>query len=72
MLTSRMVPRVQIDAPMAKRVSNLRELTYSISQVPTNRPVSESDMATMLYICAVALSIPRWSAYWMMKVHTII
>ena len=72
MLTSKMVPRVQIDAPIAKRVSNLRELTYFISQVPTNRPVSESDMATMLYICAMALSIPRWSAYWMMKVHTII
>ncbi len=33
---------------------------------------SESDMATMLYICAVAFSIPKWSAYWMMKVHTII
>ena len=70
--TMQIAPMVQRAAPMPKRPSILRELRYFISMVEMKRLARKRHIATILYVCAVALLMPRLSAYWMMKVHTII
>ena len=72
MPTMQMAPSVHSAAPQPKMASSTRPLTYFMRKVLMKRLHRKSDMAAMLYICAVALLMPRWSAYWMMKVHTMI
>ena len=59
----RMVPLVVRMPPMAKYISNRRALMYFIRQVQIKRLVRKNAMATMLYIWAVALLMPKFSAY---------
>ena len=63
MPTMQMAPSEQRAAPQAKIASSRRLFTYFISIVEMNRLVRNSDIATMLYVCAVALLMPRLSAY---------
>ena len=70
--TMRMAPNEQIPAPTAKIDNSIRVLTYRMRKVAINLLERNKDIATMLYVCAVALLIPKLSAYWMMKVHVMI
>ena len=66
------VPKVSMLAHTPKMASIFLEFTYFMIAVPANRPHRDRLIAQMLYIWAVALSMPRLSAYCMMNVHTII
>ena len=70
--TKTMAPTVQSAARQPNTASSLRELTYFIRNVARKRKHRKSTIAMMLYFWAVALFMPRWSAYWMMKVQTMI
>ena len=70
--TKTIAPTVHTAAQAPKIASSLRELTYFIRKVAMKRKQRNIPIAMMLYFCAVALSMPRLSAYWMMKVQTMI
>ena len=70
--TKTIAPIVQSAAMQPKNARSLRELMYFISIVAMKRKHRNIAIAMILYFCAVALSMPRLSAYWMMKVQTMI
>ena len=70
--TKTIVPTVHRAASAPKMASSLCEFTYFMRPVAIKRKHRNMPMAMMLYFWAVALSMPRLSAYWMMKVHTMI
>jgi hypothetical protein len=59
----RMAPEMVNIPPIAKNISSLLAFTYFMISVLINLLERNIPMATILYICAVALSIPRLSAY---------